>query len=167
MLVCQNLTQPSSFTRAWDRLCWDDSGERESSSQHRRSFRLYLVLGQKLNGLLVQIHPKIPPTSSSSHQGFLDASTQLLPPNPSTLVAKNSMGEVISAPPVDGAAAPPCCMGSSATDIITDGIDYPLFDIRSSCMWLLTSCFSDSANACWLGQRCGVFVFIVSYWALM
>ena len=30
MLVCQNLTQPSSFTWAWDRLCWDDSGERES-----------------------------------------------------------------------------------------------------------------------------------------
>ena len=38
MLVCQNLTQPSSFTRAWDRLCWDDSGERQSSSQHRRSY---------------------------------------------------------------------------------------------------------------------------------
>jgi hypothetical protein len=29
-----NLPQPS-FTRAWDRLCWDDS--RKSSSQHRRS----------------------------------------------------------------------------------------------------------------------------------
>ena len=32
-----NLPQPSSFTRAWDRLCWDDS--RKSSSQHRRSSR--------------------------------------------------------------------------------------------------------------------------------
>ena len=33
MLVCQNLTQSSFFTRAWDRLCWDDSGG-ESTSQH-------------------------------------------------------------------------------------------------------------------------------------
>jgi hypothetical protein len=34
-LVRQILTQPSSFARAWDRLCWDDS--RNSSSQYRRS----------------------------------------------------------------------------------------------------------------------------------
>ena len=53
MLVCQNLTQPSSFTRSWDRLCWDDSGERESSSQHRRSYigviqsRIYFWLWSK------------------------------------------------------------------------------------------------------------------------
>jgi hypothetical protein len=31
-----DLNTPSSFTRAWDRLCWDDL--RKSSSQHRRSF---------------------------------------------------------------------------------------------------------------------------------
>jgi len=44
------------------------------------------------------------------------------------------MGEGISAPLVDGAAAPPCCMRSSASGFITDVIDYPFLDIRSSCM---------------------------------
>ena len=39
MLVCQNLTQPSSFTRAWDRLCWNSnepSVAQEPSLDHSR-----------------------------------------------------------------------------------------------------------------------------------